>query len=112
MTNSVAILSDAVHDLGDSVSLGMAWYFDRLSKHGRTPHNTYGYRRYSLLGGLITAVILVVGVAFVLWHAFNRLFAPEPVYAPGMIVLAVIGGRSTVPQCCALEKVLLLSSKS
>jgi cobalt-zinc-cadmium efflux system protein len=90
-TNSVAILSDAVHDLGDSLSLGLAWYFDRLSKQGRTPQNTYGFRRYSLLGGLITAVVLLAGLAFILWHAVNRLFAPEPVNAPGMMLLAVVG---------------------
>lgn len=65
-TNSVAILSDAVHDLGDSLSLGLAWYFDRLSKHEATPRNTYGYRRYSLLAGLITAAILILGISFVL----------------------------------------------
>lgn len=91
LTNSIAILSDAVHDLGDSLSLGLAWYFDRLSKHGKTPQNTYGYRRYSLLGGLITAVVLIAGITFVLWNAVGRLFLPEEVNAPGMMLLAVIG---------------------
>lgn len=90
-TNSVAILSDAVHDLGDSLSLGSAWYFERLSRRGRTPRNTYGHRRYALLGGLLTAAVLLAGLAFVLWQAVGRLFAPEPVNAPGMMVLAVIG---------------------
>lgn len=91
LTNSIAILSDAVHDLGDSLSLGLAWYFDRISKRGATPQNSYGYRRYSLLGGLITSVVLLVGLAFVLWHAVIRLRSPEAVNAPGMMVLAVIG---------------------
>jgi cobalt-zinc-cadmium efflux system protein len=90
-TNSIAILSDAVHDLGDSMSLGLAWYFDRLSRRGRTAKNTYGYRRYSLLGGLITGLVLIVGLGFVLWNAASRLFAPEEVNAPGMMILAVIG---------------------
>lgn len=90
-TNSVAILSDAVHDLGDSLALGSAWYFDRLSRRGRTPQNTYGYRRYSLLGGLVTAVTLLAGISFVLWQSLGRLFAPEPVNAPGMMALAVAG---------------------
>ena len=48
-TNSVAILSDAVHDLGDSLSLGTAWYFERLSRRGRTPQNTYGSVSYTHL---------------------------------------------------------------
>lgn len=90
-TNSIAILSDAVHDLGDTLSLGSAWYFDRLSKQGRSSRNTYGYRRYSLLGGLITAGFLVVGLSFVLWQAISRLLSPQEVNAPGMMVLAVIG---------------------
>jgi cobalt-zinc-cadmium efflux system protein len=90
-TNSIAILSDAVHDLGDTLSLGSAWYFDRLSQRGRTPRDTYGYRRYSLLGGLITAGVLVAGLSFVLWQAIGRLFDPQPVNAPGMMLLAVFG---------------------
>lgn len=90
-TNSIAILSDAVHDLGDSMSLGLAWYFDRLSQRGRTPTNTYGYRRYSLLGGLITGLVLIAGLGFVLWNAVSRLFSPEEVNAPGMMVLAAVG---------------------
>lgn len=90
-TNSIAILSDAVHDLGDSISLATAWYFQRLSQRGRTPKDTYGYRRYALLGGLITGAVLIVGLCFVLWNAFHRLLAPEPVNAPGMIALAVLG---------------------
>lgn len=90
-TNSIAILSDAVHDLGDSLSLGLAWHFDRVSGRGRTPRNTYGYRRYALLGGLITAIVLVLGISFVLWNAVGRLFDPQPVNAQGMLLLAVLG---------------------
>ena len=50
-TNSVAILNDAIHDAGDTTSLGLAWYFERKSAKGRTPIHTYGYTRYRLLGG-------------------------------------------------------------
>ena len=52
LTNSIAILSDAVHDLGDSLSLGLAWYFERLSRKERSPKHTFGFLRYRLLGGL------------------------------------------------------------
>jgi cobalt-zinc-cadmium efflux system protein len=90
-TNSIAILTDAVHDLGDSVSLGLAWYFDRLSEKGRTPRHTYGYRRYRLFGGLITGLLLLVGLGFVLWHSIARLSHPAEVNAPGMMGLAVLG---------------------
>ncbi|MBK1881991.1 cation transporter [Luteolibacter pohnpeiensis] len=90
-TNSIAIITDALHDLGDSASLGLAWYFEHLSKKGRTSRHTYGFKRYRLLGGLITGLFLVAGLAVVLWKATTRLFHPESVNAPGMIALAVVG---------------------
>ena len=90
-TNSIAILTDALHDAGDTASLGLAWYFERLSERGRTPKHTYGYKRYRLLGGLITGLVLIAGLGFILWKAIGRLMDPEPVNAPGMIGLAVVG---------------------
>ena len=80
-----------MHDAGDCASLGVAWYLDKLSKRRRTPRHTYGYQRFRLLGGLITGILLIVGLAFILWNAISRLISPEPVNAPGMIVLALIG---------------------
>jgi cobalt-zinc-cadmium efflux system protein len=91
LTNSIAILSDALHDAGDTASLGLAWYFERVSGRGRTARHTYGYKRYRLLGGLITGLFLIIGLGWILWNAIGRLMAPEPVNAPGMTVLAVIG---------------------
>lgn len=91
LTNSVAILSDAIHDLGDSLALGLAWYFERLSKRGSSPSHTYGYQRYSLLGGLITGTVLIAGLVAVLWQTIPRLLHPEPVHAGGMLGLAVVG---------------------
>ena len=90
-TNSIAILTDALHDSGDCASLGLAWYFERLSQRGRTPQHTYGYKRHRLLGGLITGLVLIAGLAFILWKAIGRLMSPEAVNAPGMMALAVIG---------------------
>ncbi len=62
-----------------------------MSKRGGTPKDTYGYARYSLLGGLITAVVLVAGIGYILWHAAQRLLDPEEVDTTGMIVLAIVG---------------------
>lgn len=66
LTNSVAILSDALHDFGDSVSLGVAWYLQKVSSRGRDSHFSYGYRRFSLLGALFISVMLFVGSLFVI----------------------------------------------
>lgn len=91
LTNSVAILSDAVHDLGDSVTLGLSWYFQKLSKKPRTKVYTYGYKRFSLLGALINSIILLVGSVVILFHAIPRLFNPQQPDTKGMLVLAIIG---------------------
>lgn len=90
-TNSIAILTDSVHDLGDSISLGLAWYFERLSHRAGDSRQTYGYQRFRLLGGLITGLMLLAGLGFVLYHAITRLAEPADVNVPGMIALAVIG---------------------
>ena len=90
-TNSIAILSDAVHDLGDSLSLGLAWYFQKVAKKGSSKTYSYGYKRYSLLGAIINAIVLVVGSTFVLSEAIPRVFHPQNTYAEGMFFLAIIG---------------------
>lgn len=91
LTNSVAILSDALHDFGDSISLGLAWYFDRLSRKSATARFTYGYKRFALLGALINATVLLVGSAIVVYECVLRLMHPEPVVVKGMFALAVAG---------------------
>ncbi len=90
-TNSIAIVSDAVHDLGDCLSLGLAWYFQHLSKKGSTQEYSYGYKRFSLLGAIINAIVLVTGSMYILSEAIPRLFSPQETDAAGMLVLAVIG---------------------
>ena len=91
-TGSVAILSDSLHDLGDSCSLGVAWYLERLSKKGRDSHFSYGYKRFSLLGSLLISTILLVGSVFVIKESIERLITPtDPPRAGAMLVLAVFG---------------------
>jgi cobalt-zinc-cadmium efflux system protein len=90
-TNSIAILSDAFHDLGDSVALGLAWYFQRISAKQRDDIYTYGYKRYSLVGATISAIILLIGSVIIISKAIPRLIAPEPVHTQGMMYLAIVG---------------------
>jgi cobalt-zinc-cadmium efflux system protein len=90
-TNSIAILSDAVHDLGDSLSLGMAWYFQIVAKKGSDKSYSYGYKRFSLLGAIINSIVLVVGSIFILTAAVPRIFHPQATHAGGMFLLAIIG---------------------
>ena len=92
-TNSVAILTDALHDLGDSLGLGLAYYFHRKSHQKRDEYFTYGYRRFSLLGALINSIVLLVGSVVILRETIPRLLHPAatPPNAPGMVLLAVLG---------------------
>lgn len=91
LTNSMAIISDAVHDLGDSFSLGLSWYFQKVAKRGSNADYTYGYKRFSLLGAVINSVILTVGSVLVLSKSVPRLFHPEQPDVKGMLFLAVAG---------------------
>jgi cobalt-zinc-cadmium efflux system protein len=84
-------MSDAVHDFGDSLSLALAWYFQKLSKKGSTKQYTYGYKRFSLLGAIINSIVLVVGSIYILSEAIPRLLSPQETSAKGMFILAIVG---------------------
>lgn len=91
LTNSVAILSDALHDFGDSISLGMAWYFQKIAGKGSNSRYTYGYKRFSLIGALLNSLILVAGSLYILSETIPRLYNPQPANEKGMFLLAILG---------------------
>ena len=91
LTNSTAIMADAVHDLGDTLSIGLAWVLNKLGKKNANDNYTYGYHRFSLLGALINGVVLIAGSAWVLSEAIPKLFEPEMPHAQGMFWLAILG---------------------
>lgn len=90
-TNSVAIISSALHDLGDSLSLGLAWYFQDVSMKKRDRKYSFGYKRFSLLGAVVNSLVLVIGSMLVLNETIPRLFKPEEVHVKGMLLLALVG---------------------
>ena len=90
-TNSVAILSDALHDLGDSIALGMAWGLEKHAAKEAPARYSYGYGRLSLLAAFINAAVLIAGGLFVMAEVIPRLLNPEATNAPGMILLALGG---------------------
>lgn len=90
-TGSVAIASDAIHDLGDAASIGISYLLEKKSKRKPDERYTYGYARYSILGGLITTGILLFGSVMVFYGAVNRLMQPRDIAYDGMIVFAVVG---------------------
>ncbi|MDD4847199.1 MAG: cation diffusion facilitator family transporter [Bacteroidales bacterium] len=91
ITNSVAILSDALHDFGDSISLALAWYFEKVAKRSPSARFTYGYKRFSLLGALINSMVLLVGSVFIIYECCLRIITPQEVQVKGMLYLAILG---------------------
>ena len=91
VTGSVAIVSDAVHDIGDAMSIGVSYFLEKKSKKQPDEIYTYGYVRYSVIGSLITTVILLFGSVAVVYNAVVRVFNPVKIDYSGMIVFALIG---------------------
>ena len=90
-TNSIAIVSDAIHDFGDSISIGVSYLLEKKSKKKPDNKYTYGYTRYSVLGAIITNTILILGSILVIYNAITRIIKPEQINHNGMIIFAIIG---------------------
>ncbi len=91
LTGSVSIASDAVHDLGDALSIGISFFLEKKSKRRPDDKHTYGYARYSALGSVITTVILIIGSVAVVYNAILKIINPTTINYDGMIIFAVIG---------------------
>ena len=91
ITGSVAISSDAVHDLGDAVGIGISYLLEKTSKKQPDEKYTYGYARYSVIGSVLTTFILLFGSAAVIFNAIRRIIEPSEINYDGMIIFAVAG---------------------
>jgi cobalt-zinc-cadmium efflux system protein len=100
VTGSIAILSDALHDIGDATGIGMSYFLERKSKKQPDEAYTYGYLRYSVLGGLINTVILSVASVLVIFNAVKRIVNPLAINYDGMIIFALIGTAVNLAAAC------------
>lgn len=91
LTNSIAILTDALHDFGDCLSLATAWFLQKKSVKGRDRIYSYGYKRFSLLGSIFLSGVLTISSIFVLIEAGKRIASPQAVSAQGMLWMAILG---------------------
>lgn len=91
VTGSVAIVSDAVHDMGDAVSIGISYFLERKSKKKPDEKFTYGYVRYSVAGSMITSAVLLIGSVIVIYNAVIRIINPVEIQYDKMIVFAIVG---------------------
>lgn len=90
-TGSVAIMSDAVHDFGDAASIGIAFFLEKISHKQPDRKFTFGYSRYSVIGSVITTLILLVGSVFVTINAVGKIIEPTEINYDGMLIFAVVG---------------------
>lgn len=90
-TNSVAIISDAIHDIGDALSIGISYFLEKKSKRAPDEKYTFGYIRYSVIGSAITTVILLFSSIVVIYNSILRFFNPVKINYDGMILFAVFG---------------------
>lgn len=90
-TGSVAIISDAIHDLGDATSIGISYFLEKKSKKQPDNTYTYGYARFSVMGSVITTLILLFGSVMVIYNAVLRIINPVVINYNGMIIFAVVG---------------------
>ena len=90
-TGSVSIISDALHDMGDAISIGLSFCLEKKSRKQPDKFHTFGYARYSVLGGFITTLILIFGSLIVISNAVKRIINPVEINYTGMIIFAVIG---------------------
>ena len=90
-TGSVAIVSDAIHDIGDAASIGIAFFLEKKSKKQPDETYTYGYARYSVIGSVITTLILLLGSLLVIYNAILRIITPAQIHYNGMILFAIVG---------------------
>ncbi len=91
ITNSVAIVSDSIHDIGDAISIGISYFLEKKSKKQPDATYTYGYARYSVIGSVITTLILLVGSVMVIFNSISRIINPVEINYDGMIIFAVFG---------------------
>ena len=90
-TGSVAIISDAIHDIGDAASIGISYFLEKKSKKQPDELYTYGYARYSVIGSVVTTLILLFGSVAVIYNAGVSMFNPAQIHYDGMIIFAVVG---------------------
>ena len=91
LTGSVAILTDAIHDIGDTIGIAASWVFERISKKQPDHKYSYGYGRFSVLGGAVTTCLLLISSLVVIYHSILRIITPKPIDYNGMIIFAVVG---------------------
>ncbi|MCY7078701.1 cation diffusion facilitator family transporter [Streptococcus oralis subsp. tigurinus] len=87
---SSAVLADSVHDLGDAIAIGLSALLETISNREEDRQYTLGYKRFSLLGAMLTAVILMIGSVLVILENITKIVHPQPINEEGILWLGII----------------------
>jgi len=101
---SSAVLADSIHDLGDAIAIGISGFLESISNRKEDSHYTLGYKRFSLLGAMVTAVILMTGSVLVILENITKLFHPQPVNDEGILWLGIIAVSINVLASLVIRK--------
>ena len=101
---SSAVLADSVHDLGDAIAIGISAFLESISNREEDSHYTLGYKRFSLLGAMVTAVILMTGSVLVILENITKIFHPQPVNDEGILWLGIIAVSINVLASLVIRK--------
>ncbi len=101
---SSAVLADSVHDLGDAIAIGISAFLESISNREEDSNYTLGYKRFSLLGAMVTAVILMTGSVLVILENISKLFHPQPVNDEGILWLGIIAVSINVLASLVIRK--------
>jgi len=91
ISNSLALISDALHNLGDTMAILLAYIANRVSKRKATEKNTFGYKRFEILAAFFNALLLISICLYLFVEAYQRLLDPQPVKGLIMLIVAIIG---------------------
>ncbi|MGB0347069.1 MAG: cation diffusion facilitator family transporter [Balneolaceae bacterium] len=104
ISNSLALLSDAVHNLNDTVSLGISLAARKISQRGANQRKTFGYKRAEIIGAFINLITLVIVALFLIKEGFERFLDPQPIDGFTMFWVAVVGLAGNVITAALLYK--------
>ena len=101
---SSAVLADSIHDLGDAIAIGISAFLETISNREEDRRYTLGYKRFSLLGALVTSVILITGSTLVILENITKIFNPQPVNDEGILWLGIIAVSTNVLASLVVRK--------
>ena len=106
LTNSFSVSSDSFHDFGDCIYILISWLLEKKSTQKPNQFYSYGYQKFSVLGGLINSGLLIFGASLIFIGAIKRFFVPEFINYDGVLFLALLGGIFFLPNSIFLGKKL------